>query len=205
MTHTTHIHIHTWWYLLYFLPTGSSSFKPAGTSTHGNAPSPPGRGVVSASCWHRRTRPGAPLAGSLKKKYLAKIAGFWTWFPKCSCLFGPSAVSQGETTLGVIIAEILGIDADLEVPIDEPNKALCHYLREAGPFPVGTSRCPGTFCSITASSVTTPTLLHQPLALKFFLLSISPSLSTNSTIIVLAFHSCTMGFSLFTPQSEMTE
>ena len=49
-----------------------------------------------------------------------------------------------------------------QAPKDEPNKSLYHYIREAGPSPGGPAECLGTFCSVTASSITTPNLPHQP-------------------------------------------
>lgn len=45
---------------------------------------------------------------------------------------------------------------------DGPNKPLCNCVRETGPSPGGTSRRPGTFCSVTASSITTPNATANP-------------------------------------------
>ncbi|CAB1453066.1 unnamed protein product [Pleuronectes platessa] len=69
---------------------------------------------------------------------------------------------------------------------------------EARPSPGGTHKCPGTFYCVTASSIPTPALPHQPPTLQPPLLSIPHN---NSTIPALSFSSGTKGFSLFTPQT----
>lgn len=97
------------------------------------------------------------------------------------------------------LAEALFISTGFltQVPIDGPNKSLYHYVREAGLSPSGTSKCQGTFCSVTASSVTTPALPQQHCSLLC-----SPSLhppNTNSPIPILSFSSNTKRSSLFTP------
>lgn len=73
-----------------------------------------------------------------------------------------------------------------QAPIDGQNKSLYHYVREVGWSLGRTTKCPGTFCSVTASSVTTPTLPHQPPTLQPSPLSIP---HTNNTIPMLAFYS----------------
>lgn len=109
------------------------------THTHAHA-------YISASCQQIQTHSG---------RYLL-------YFPPNCFLFFSAFLAPSPPGRGVVIDEVLGIDANLQFSIDRPNKAQCPYLREAGLIPVGTRRCLGTFCSITASSVTTPTHLHQP-------------------------------------------
>lgn len=75
------------------------------------------------------------------------------------------------------LAEALFIAARFltQTPIDGPNKSLYHYVRDAGPSPGRPIKCPGTFCRVTASSVTNPTHLHQPPTLQSLMFAIPPA------------------------------